>query len=173
MAVQHGEPFLESPGNRFLKPLCILLSIRSSTHIAKQLALPQATIPPRLPHPSCHSSSLQNTSISSMSHVVAASPTCSGCGWERRAAGAAAGQRQHPARAVHHRRPCQRPAVVRAAAVDDVEAWIDGSSGALAAAKQRLLAVLAGTERGSEARSLRRGEVEEAQVQALLLVRRA
>ncbi|KAL4419383.1 hypothetical protein ABPG77_002910 [Micractinium sp. CCAP 211/92] len=100
-----------------------------------------------------------------MSHVVAASPSCSGCGWERRrAAGAAAGQRQHPARAVHHRRPCQRPAVVRAAAVDNVEAWIDGSSSALATAKQRLLAVLAGTERGSEARSLRRGEVEEAQV---------
>lgn len=97
---------------------------------------------------------------------VAAAPACSGCCWKGRggAAAAAASQLQQPFGVLHPRRPRQRLAVVRAAAAEKATTWTGGSGSTLAAAKQRLLAALAGTERGAEARSLRRGEVEEAQV---------
>lgn len=102
---------------------------------------------------------------------VAAAPACSGCCWKGRggAAAAAASQLQQPFGVLHPRRPRQRLAVVRAAAAEKATTWTGGSGSTLAAAKQRLLAALAGTERGAEARSLRRGEVEEAQVRALAL----
>ncbi|KAL4439780.1 hypothetical protein ABPG75_002781 [Micractinium tetrahymenae] len=103
-----------------------------------------------------------------MSQTIANPPACSGCCWHRAGAAAAAGShQQRPPRAMH--RPCRQLNAVRtAAAADaaaaDAAAWAGGSGSGLAAAKQRLLAALAGTERGAEARSLQRGEVEEAQV---------
>lgn len=106
-----------------------------------------------------------------MSQFAAAPPACSGCCWGRRGATAAStSQHQQAPSALLLRRPCRRLTVMRAVAEGDTPLWPSGSASGLAAAKQRLLTALAGTERGAEAGNLQRGEVEEAQVRTSLLL---